>query len=429
MKVLVISNTPWSSENSFGNSFSNIFSGIDNIEFANISLRKVNSLDSIVSSCFEISEKSLISNLKNKSVPSGKKIDIHSLKKNDNSITESNVKNFARNKRWMIMFWARDLIWKIGKWKSKELTDFIDDFNPDIIFQPVYYSSYINDIACFVKDYTQKPMIGYISDDNYTLRQFSLSPFYWIDRFYKRKKVRKTFNKCKTIYVISETQRREYAKIFGDKFKILTKCADFDDTQKPDFKEPGEVLKLTYAGNISHGRYSILSLLAKVIKQLNSNEKKFLLDIYSGTPLTEKQKANLNLEGASAFHSAVSYSEILEIQKQSDILVHAEAFELKEKLATHQSFSTKIVDYLATNRCILAIGDGSCSSIQYFIDNDCGAVAKEKNEIATVLNQLYENKSLLKEYARKAWNSGKKNHQRDIMQKDLYNELLNSLNN
>lgn len=427
MRILVISNTPWSNDNSFGNSFSNIFNGIPNLEFANISLRKVNSLDSIVSSCFEISENSLIKNLKNSSSPSGKKISVDELSPSDSSPNDE-IKQFARRKRWIPFFWIRDMIWKMGRWKSQELLNFIDEFRPDLIFQPIYYSSYINDIACFVKKYTGVPMIGYISDDNYTLKQFSLSPLYWIDRLYKRRKVRKTFNNCETVYVISETQRREYAEIFGDKFEILTKCADFDSEKKPDFKESGSVLKLTYAGNVSHGRYLILSALVKAVEELNKSKKKFMLDIYTATPLSDGQKLNLTKEGSSNVHPPVSYAEILEIQKNSDILVHAEAFSLKEKLAAHQSFSTKIVDYLAMNRCILAIGDESCASIQYFLDNECGAVVTNENGIKSELDKLYNDKSLLRSYAENAWETGKKNHQRKQIQESLYNDLIKYIN-
>lgn len=107
------------------------------------------------------------------------------------------------------MFWARDFVWKIGRWCSPELKAFIDDFKPDVIFQPIYYSNYISDIALFIKKYTGVPMVGYISDDCYTLRQFNLSPLYWIDRLHKRKKVKQVFMSCEFVYVISEIQKRE----------------------------------------------------------------------------------------------------------------------------------------------------------------------------------------------------------------------------
>ena len=36
MKILIVSNSPWRNENSFGNSFSNIFEGIPDLEIANV---------------------------------------------------------------------------------------------------------------------------------------------------------------------------------------------------------------------------------------------------------------------------------------------------------------------------------------------------------------------------------------------------------
>ena len=224
-------------------------------------------------------------------------------------------------------------------------------------------------------------------------------------------------------------QKKEYTEIFGDKFEILTKCSDFDDSKRPEFKTPGDTLKMIYAGNVSRGRYKILAELAKAVKTLNSDGKKFTLDIYTPTPLSKSQKSKLNIDGCSALHPPVSYSEIRSLQTQADILVHAEAFDIKEKFAAHQSFSTKIVDYLATNRCILAIGDKSCASIDYFIQNSCGAVALSKNEISEQLEKLYKDKSLLKDYADKAWESGKKNHQRSKMQKALYEEIKKTVGN
>lgn len=321
------------------------------------------------------------------------------------------------------MFWARAIIWKAGHWCSPEFIEFVDSFKPDLLFIPIYYSHYIHDINEFILKRFNIPAIGYVSDDVYTMRQFSLSPLYWIDRIILRKKMRKVFSFCKKIYVISPVQKKEYTEIFGDKFEILTKCSDFDDSKRPEFKTPGDTLKMIYAGNVSSGRYKILAELAKAVKTLNADGKKFTLDIYTPTPLSEIQKSKLNIDGCSALHPPVSYSEIRSLQAQADILVHAEAFDIKEKLAAHQSFSTKIVDYLATNRCILAIGDKSCASIDYFIQNSCGAVALSKNEISEQLEKLYKDKSLLKDYADKAWESGKKNHQRSKMQKALYEEI------
>lgn len=422
MKILIVSNSPWRNENSFGNSFSNIFEGIPDLEIANVYCKYGTPKNNCVSRYYQITEKTLINNLLGKG-KSGQEVFMPENEETPKLDSGEKIFNKAKKHKSIPMFWARAFIWKIGRWCSPELVEFVDSFKPDLLFIPIYYSHYLHDINEFILKRFNIPAIGYVLDDVYTLKQFSLSPLFWIDKFILRPRIKQVFSWCKKIYVISETQKREYTKIFGDKFEVLTKCSDFDDSKRPEFKTPGDTLKMIYAGNVSKGRYKILSELAKAVEALNSDGKRFMLDIYTSTPLSDKQKSRLSIDGCCALHPPVSYGEIRKLQAQADILVHAEAFDLKERLATHQSFSTKIVDYLATNRCILAIGDKSCASIDYFVRNSCGAVALSKDEITVQLEKLYSDKYLLKYYADKAWASGKKNHQRSKMQKALYEEI------
>jgi hypothetical protein len=269
-------------------------------------------------------------------------------------------------------------------------------------------------------------MLGYISDDCYTLKQFSLSPLYWIDRLFKRRKVKRTIEQCEILYVISDVQKREYEKIFSPQCKILTKGADFSDERKPAFNVPGETLKIIYAGNVSRGRYQILSYLTDAIKKINADKKAFELDVYTATPLNKKQMDKLTGD-AIHLHPPVSYTEIRRIQSDSDILLHAEGFSLRERLAVHQSFSTKIVDYLETNRCVLAIGSDYCASIQYFIDNQCALVATDKKSIELQLKKLDQNRDLLHFYASKGWESGKKHNSKENIQKMVSQDLKNTI--
>lgn len=71
MKILVVSDTPWANDNSFGNSFSNIFEGMQDVQFANIYLRYGQPENDFDMLFFQITEKSLLRNLKNPKEPSG----------------------------------------------------------------------------------------------------------------------------------------------------------------------------------------------------------------------------------------------------------------------------------------------------------------------------------------------------------------------
>ena len=421
MKILVLSNTPWSIDNSFGNSFSNIFGGIEGLEFANIYCRYGEPHNNIVNRYFQITEKSLLRNLTNKNCPSGSEV-LKTEQSDLLNVNEEKLFNHARKNRFQIYFWLRNLVWKIGRWKSIELKKFISDFNPDIIFQPVYYSTYLNDIALFIKEYTNAPMLCYVSDDVYTLRQFSLSPFYWINRFIVRRKVRKVIKSCEILYVISDIQKREYEKCFNKECRILTKGADF--TEEPYFKNSyNKPLILVYTGNIGGSRWRMLEFIGRSLKLINAEGIKAKLLIYTMTPITNKMRKKLSIDNCVSLMGGVPSSEVAHIQKDADILVHVESFSLKERLQVHQSLSTKIVDYFAACKCIFAVGSMDMASINYLSENDAAVIATSKKEILEKIIEITNNSHLIHEYAQKAWECGKCNHQIDTIQSLLYNDL------
>lgn len=427
MKILVISSTPWNVNNSFGNSFSNILDGIPGIKIANIYCQPGMPDVNLEIEAFQITEHSLLKNLRCKIKPSGKVVIVEkSSNVSTAGLSHINGVTFAKKYRWQILFWARDMIWKLGRWKSPELERFIKDFNPDIIFQPIYYSSYLNDIVQWAKEYTKAPMLGYISDDCYTLKQFRFSPLYWIDRLWKRRKVKRTIELCEILYVISEVQKNEYEGIFKVPCKVLTKCADFS-APVPAYQKSSDVLTMIYAGNLGDGRWQSLALLARAIAKENKEKVRVQLDIYTPTPFSRKMKAAFNTLGCTVY-PPITAIEVLERQKESDVLVHVEGLSLKSRLAVRQSFSTKLVDFFALGKCVFAIGPKDVASIKHLIDNDAAVVAHHSGEVAEKLNMLLKVPDLLKEYGQKAYYCGALNHSRSIIQAMLQRDFLANLN-
>ncbi len=419
MKILVLSNTPWSNDNSFGNSFSNIFEGIPDVSFANIYCRHGMPNNQFNMKCFQITEKKLIRNLLNRQIPAGEAVE----KASSPSMVNEAVTGFryGQKKRWQILFWFRDLIWRFGRWNSPKLRTFLDENKPDLIFQPIYYSSYLNRIALFIKKYTNAPMVGYISDDCYTLRQFRFSPLYWIDRLLKRRYVKRVIDKCKILYVISEIQKKEYENIFKIPCKVLTKMVFFNSVA-PQWSFNTENLQLLFAGNIGTERWKSLEALGKAIERLNKEGYKCHLDIYTPTPLSGKIKRVLIRSNVSVY-PPMSYSKIQLLQQAADIQVHVEGLSLSSRLEVRQSFSTKLVDLFALGKPIFAIGPSDVASISHLLKNDAAIVASDENMIYEKLKNVFIHPKLLQEYGHKAYECGQRNHNRKVMQSELVNDL------
>lgn len=425
IKILIVSGTPWNDSNSFGSSFSNIFGGNDNYEIANIYCSLGLPDTKVAKRFFQITYKSIVKFFFGRIKSSGRIV--YNSPGTPVNADDATLR-FSKRKRWQILFWGRDLIWATGAWRSKALDSFIDEFDPDLVFQPVYYEPYINRIGVYAAKRAGVPMVGYTSDDHYSLRQYSISPLYWIDRLIKRQLFRNVVKRCKLLYVITETQRKEYDGYFGEgKCKVLYKGAHFKCAM-PKYIE-NRPLKLLYTGNLGAGRLETLANIASVLSELNKETTKAILEIYSASNLTEDQKKLINITGTSAFNGCVSSNEVLKLQKEADILVHVETFDKRFRYKSRLSLSTKIVDYLYAAKPILSVGWEETGAIEYLMQNNATFAITSSNEYRQKIEQIISDSKLRYELATNAWELGYKNHQIEIIQKSLYDDLVEILDN
>ena len=243
----------------------------------------------------------------------------------------------------------QNLVWRIGRWKSPELKKFVEEFNPDIVFTVLFGSPFLNRLILHVTSLSNKKLVLYAWDNNYSLKQFMLSPLRWINHFINRNSMRKVAKKAELFYVISNVQKTDYEKAFKKDCKVLTKAADF--SEKPSLKTVySKPLQLVYTGNIALNRWKTLSEIANVLENINKDGVKAQLRIYTGNSLTDKMNKALNRGESSFVMGSVSADEVLKIQNEADMLVHVESKDLKNRLLVRQSFSTKIVALILFKR-------------------------------------------------------------------------------
>lgn len=412
MKILVISAEVWRDDTNGGNVLSNLFSGID-AEFAQIYCNPGKPKNNICKKYYQITDKMVIdSYLKRKPIGNVISFDEFPIYDEVNEYIDTvDIKknNFLKMLKCNSLLAIREIMWNCSNWKNYKLEQFIRDFNPDIVFAPCYGSHIMLSINRYVANITNVPVISYISDDHYSLKQFSISPIYWINRFILRNNLRKTFPYYSLIYTMTQEQLQECKKAFNCNIKILKKGGEFKEDNLVD-KEVNKRIKLVYAGGIYLGRWKTLAKIAKAIKKLNKYEDKFVLDIYTGNELTKKQNKYLNDGQNSRVHGLVSQEKLREIYKEADIALHVEGFNLKDRLATRISFSTKIIDLLGSSCAVMAISWKKHSGYTYLKSQDAAICIDNLRDIEGVLSNLYSNKQIIREYSKKAWRCGKKNH-------------------
>ena len=353
---------------------------------------------------------------------------------NTETVTDENAQiehaRYARihkhNISWLPI--AREIVWKIGHWKSKALYDFVQEFNPEVIFVPLYPTVYMGWVQKYIIKLTKKPTVCYLADDNYSYDSCK-GVFEYLHRWWLRQQVGPLARSCKEMFVIVEKEKEDTDSRFGTNSIILTKSIDF--TNKPYKKKPlNNPLKFVYTGSMVIGRDVTLTILADTINKVNKEADcvKAELYIYSQTEPTTEILSKLN-KGNSHFCGRISRDEVLKVQEDSDVVVFAEALFGKQANAAKLSFSTKITDYLANGKCVLAIGRDYIAPIDYFLRNDSAIVATDTTEIEAKLREIIDNPSLIQEYSRKAYDCAVRNHEKSMIDRRFVETMIKVANN
>ncbi len=399
MRILIISRSPWRLDNSFGNTYSSIFRDMKDVEIANIYLADgVPEYEENVKAYYQVSERELVDGFKHPF--SLKKVGKVAYAENSSNTheQENDAKYMAVGKarRWPIMFMVRDFIWKFGKIDYVGMDKFVEDFTPDIIFLPYYYATYVFRVALYLQKKFNLPMTGEACLDIYSLKQLSLDPFFWINRINIRRWIRKAAQHSASLYLISEKMRRDFQKYLKLPCKILYKIPDFSRMQN-EYENVHTPVRFLFTGNIGANRWKSLGILADALKRNQFGH----LDIYTATPLTNKMIRRLNIDGYSEVHAPVTQYEVRRLQNESDVLVHAESFDVANRLLVRYSISTKIMDYLCVGRTILGIGPRDIASIEYLRDNDVAMIATNEDELNRIILLLKESPNFIKKYSEK----------------------------
>lgn len=427
----MLSQYPWKKDNSFGNTYSSIFGKIDNIEIAHIYLMAgMPDKEDVISCYYQIPENEVVKScLKpwKKSIGAGHVVRIEDKEKEyrEDKIKEKSeniygkLLGFGKCHHWSLMFFARELAWKYGKVNYDGMMSFIEEFKPDIFFLPFSNLYYTNRLAMYIKKHYDIPMVMEMAMNHYSLKRVSYSPFFWVDRFGKRAMIRKLAKKSEKIYVISKRLKDELESSLNRPCEILYKIPDETRASIP-YGGAHNPIRYLFTGNIYANRWKSLNLLAEAIKE----SKAGVLDIYTANPITKSVDKALNVEGVSKIHGPVSQEKVIQLQNDADVLVHAEAFDITNKLLVRCAISTKIMDYLSVGRSILAIGPSDIASIEYLNDNNLALTADSKDKLIILVKSIYSNPNILMDYSKR----GSEYISSQLNAKELRYRLYNSLN-
>lgn len=424
-KVLVIDVNAWR-DDAGSNTLRDIFSCWDQDRLALVYTSSQMPSCNVCHNYFQICENQVLKSVFNPMLKVGKKVE-NTLSNDSTDAMEEREryqKAHKKHAKWMRL--AREVVWKLGHWKTKALKTFVKDFNPDIIFVPIFPYAYMGRIQEYIIELTKKPTVCYLADDNYSYDSCQDCIDY-IHRLWTRQYVGPLARKSNQMFVIVDKEKEDTDRRFGTNSIILTKSVDFSN-KTYHHRRINDPLKFVYTGSMVIGRDKTLAIVADAINQINTEGIKAEMYIYSQTIPSEEIRCHID-SGACHYCGSVPHNEIKAIQENADILIFAEALEGKEANAAKLSFSTKITDYISNGKCVLAIGKDYIAPIDYFKRNDSALIAHSKEDILEQVKRIVEHPDLVDLYGEKAFNCAIRNHEKNMMNQRFIETMCKAVKN
>ncbi len=415
MKIMVLSNIEWADTNAFGNTVSNWFYGIEEMEFSTIYRRTSMPNNKVCQDYYRISLKDILKNFIKKG-----NIGVHFTVELGQNKSYSTHKQKPTLEKRLIAFMHKYNVGFLGaiedaffapcKWNNKKFLDYVKTYNPDILFSFIMASKTSLLFQQKIKAICPKcKVVGHIADD-----------VYGVAKKKGRKYIQAQIENADLLYGASEKLCDVYQERFQKTIKPLYKGCNFTKVDKQE----NSTIQMIYAGNLLYGRGETLAVLAKSLDEHNRNsDKKIELHIYTGTEVKDSLAKRLNLQGSSQIHQAISYDEVKTIMAKADISLHVESFEATQKEVIKYSFSTKIIDCLQSGTVLLAIGPKDIASIEYASGIPGSFVITNMNEIESFPQKLINED--LSERAKKTNEYARKYHSIDLVQAKIKKDFEN----
>lgn len=415
MKVLIISHNCFSTTQNMGKTMVSLFSKFKKEELMQLYLYpSIPNID-VCGDYYRITDKDVIRAIIKRN-HCGRKIFSEEIIES-NKLFESQYeaeKYSDINRKNFIMRRLRDIIWHLGKWKSKELKRWLKEGKPDVVFYALGDATFSQNIAMWVSKYFDIPLVTYVCDEYY----FYYKKNNLIKRFIGYsllKNIKKTIKKSKRLITICDDLGIEYKKQFDIPFTTIMTGSSLKPDSIPTCNNSN---KISYIGNLSLNRWKSIRDIAEAVEEINNDFDTEYEFLYYGSECQElANQLGINYGGW------LTPELVKAIMRKSLLLIHTETFDIEYRDRLRYSISTKIADCLASGVSLFAYGPDDIASMQHLITNKCAFITTDLSSLKNNLQTALIDSQLRKTIAQKAIIVAKNYHDANSISRNLYNVL------
>lgn len=297
-------------------------------------------------------------------------------------INKTNLTN-KKIKKTPLSLLLREFVWLSERWKSQKFSQWIDEFQPEKIFLSLGDNIFLCRLAVQISKKYNIPIYLY-STENYFLKKYNYltnrpSLFYKIFYFWLNR-VLKDLEKYVRVGIFNTPLLME---AYASKFNYPCECV-YSKSDIAFINNSGVVKKpiISYLGNLGVGRHKALVELANILGEVVPDA---YLYIYGNLP-KDKQAVQLikNCKNIR-FCGFVSYTDVVRIIHESNLLVHAELDNEFYSKDLKFAFSTKITDSVCSGTPFLIYARHDLAETIFLKQNKCAFVSNNIESLREVL--------------------------------------------
>lgn len=382
MRLLVISNSCLSEEESNGRILRTLLAGFTNDELSNFALRGIPNCPGV--DYMTVTDHDALRSFISLGIKKPKGIVINSNEQTQSVDHSKSQKAFNHC--------VRDVIWFSNAWKRGHVKTWIKNLDVSAVFLMAADAPFLYRLARKISKAKQIPLFIYSSEDyflkhyNYMERKTSMN--LWCRLFLNKlhKEARKAFLHASCSLLCSKKLQNSVKSVYGD---IPTEVVYQPSLITPIKKEAGPIHKIVYGGNLNSERIVPLLEIAEVIHKANP---KLVLDLY-GKCADEETKTKIESCPAVSYHGLVPYQELMDVYSKADLLIHAESFSDYNLLDYAHAFSTKIGDCYISGIPFFQYGPSAIPCIQFGMEACPSFTATSQKELEAKLTDILNGKA------------------------------------
>lgn len=427
MKILSITYNPYNNNNNNSKTMRSFFDGIPSKDLAMLYMESFSEVDyNFCDNYYRVTDQDVLRSVVKLQFKTRNTHPKEKLQK----VSEEKIVALTRSKRTALRRLVREFFWNFNTWDTKEFDEWIQEQKPDIIFTLLGANIFMHNIVLKISKRYNIPFVAYYTDD-YVLN-CSDKTFWGRIHFKLTNKVyRKTMSKTSKSYVIGELMQKDYSKAFNREFGLLGNCIDLDkfNSLLPQKINTSDKITISFIGGLHLNRWQTVCDLGEIVKEIN-REKHWNIEInVYALELKDDIVQKLKACGVD-YKGGLNSQGVFETIKTSDILLHVESFDEVNRTFVKYSVSTKISEYLASKRCIMAYGPHEVASVALIKDNDFGCVLTDldsredkKQKIITAI-ETYNDRDYSKQ-----WDYVQQYYNKDVVREMLLKDMQEVVDN